>query len=424
MTQISEGTGFELIRRLVKGAADYHADLIVTVCPMCQLNLDAFQGAMNRYFKTAYHVPVLYFTQMMGLAFGQSAAALGIGAELVDARPALAKIGVEVPPPPEAEGAPKRKRDDKSLPMPKMPKQRGCGGAGGEAMKHSDEARVGVYVCHCGSNIAATVDVENVAQWAGENLPNVVVRARQQVHVLQPRPGVDREGHQGAGPDACRRGRLLAAPPRGNLPRRVPARGAEPVPVRHGLDPGAGLLGDLGPRRRHREGQGADLRRRASRHPQRAVGADPGRHQPERAGGRRRHRGHPGCAGDRRQRQPRLPGGARAVAGRAHGPVRQDFPHPGLLRLHPDAQDVQRRQPQEHHAVDLQRGRKGRRLHRQLHGEDPPAGAQGGDRAVHRLRRSARRSARRRSSTTYSRPVWATARRSTARSRRPSRSTR
>jgi len=123
MTQISEGTGFELIRQLVKGAADYHADMIVTVCPMCQLNLDAFQGAMNRYFKTNYQVPVLYFTQMIGLAFGKSAQELGIGAELVDARSALAKIGVEVPPSPEAEGAPKRKRDDKSLPMPKMSKQ-------------------------------------------------------------------------------------------------------------------------------------------------------------------------------------------------------------------------------------------------------------------------------------------------------------
>jgi heterodisulfide reductase subunit B len=120
MTQISEGTGFELIRRLVKGAADYHADAIVTLCPMCQLNLDAFQGAMNRYFKTSYHVPVLYFTQVMGLAFGLSAQKLAIGAELVDARPALAKIGVELPPPVAAEGAPKRRRDDKSLPMPSV----------------------------------------------------------------------------------------------------------------------------------------------------------------------------------------------------------------------------------------------------------------------------------------------------------------
>lgn len=36
------------------------------------------------------------------------------------------------------------------------------------------EPRVGVYVCHCGHNIAGTVDVEHVAEWA-LNLPNVVV---------------------------------------------------------------------------------------------------------------------------------------------------------------------------------------------------------------------------------------------------------
>lgn len=35
--------------------------------------------------------------------------------------------------------------------------------------------KVGVYVCHCGSNIAGMVDVEDVARWAGENLPDVVV---------------------------------------------------------------------------------------------------------------------------------------------------------------------------------------------------------------------------------------------------------
>ena len=33
-----------------------------------------------------------------------------------------------------------------------------------------EKERIGVYVCHCGSNIAGTVDVEEVAQWAGENL--------------------------------------------------------------------------------------------------------------------------------------------------------------------------------------------------------------------------------------------------------------
>jgi len=35
--------------------------------------------------------------------------------------------------------------------------------------------RIGVYVCHCGTNIAATVNVEEVARWAKENLPDVEV---------------------------------------------------------------------------------------------------------------------------------------------------------------------------------------------------------------------------------------------------------
>ena len=35
--------------------------------------------------------------------------------------------------------------------------------------------KIGVYVCHCGSNIAGKVDVEEIAQWAGENLDDVAV---------------------------------------------------------------------------------------------------------------------------------------------------------------------------------------------------------------------------------------------------------
>jgi len=37
-----------------------------------------------------------------------------------------------------------------------------------------EEVKIGVYVCHCGTNIAATVDVEEVAKYA-ETLPHVVV---------------------------------------------------------------------------------------------------------------------------------------------------------------------------------------------------------------------------------------------------------
>jgi len=35
--------------------------------------------------------------------------------------------------------------------------------------------KVGVYICHCGSNIAGIIDVEGLAEWAGENLEGVTV---------------------------------------------------------------------------------------------------------------------------------------------------------------------------------------------------------------------------------------------------------
>lgn len=128
MTQISPPVGFELIRRLVAGAEQVGADLMVTLCPMCQINVDAYQGEMNRYFGSHHRMPILFFTQLMGLAFGRDAADLGIGRELVDARPALARIGLEVP---AVESTEEQKaarieaahRRKQALPMPPMPDQ-------------------------------------------------------------------------------------------------------------------------------------------------------------------------------------------------------------------------------------------------------------------------------------------------------------
>jgi len=120
MTQISEDTALELIRRLLKNAADYNADMIVTLCPMCQLNLDAYQDAVNKHFGTNYHIPVLYFTQLMGLAFGLPENDLGFGKEFVDAKPVLEKIGTEAPKP----KAKKKRRPKEALPLPVLPEER------------------------------------------------------------------------------------------------------------------------------------------------------------------------------------------------------------------------------------------------------------------------------------------------------------
>lgn len=122
MSQIGPETAFELIRRIVAGADQYRADVIVTLCPMCQMNLDVFQGQMNAYFKTDYHIPVLFFTQLMGIAFGRGAEELGFGREFVSARPAMSRIGVETP---EPESGQPRPRKPEGLPMPPpLPKSR------------------------------------------------------------------------------------------------------------------------------------------------------------------------------------------------------------------------------------------------------------------------------------------------------------
>ena len=114
MTQIGPETAYELIRRLVSQATDFEADIMVTVCPMCQMNLDAYQGETNRFFGTKYHMPIVFFTQLMAVAFGIEPKHAGFGLELVSAKDALARIGVEAPVPAEAS----TRKKQEGLPMP------------------------------------------------------------------------------------------------------------------------------------------------------------------------------------------------------------------------------------------------------------------------------------------------------------------
>jgi heterodisulfide reductase subunit B len=89
MTQISEPQAFELIRRLLHNAEEYHADVILCLCPMCQLNLDAYQGRVNNFFNVHFTMPILYFTQLLGVAFGIDPKQLGFGKEIVPAWPTI-----------------------------------------------------------------------------------------------------------------------------------------------------------------------------------------------------------------------------------------------------------------------------------------------------------------------------------------------
>lgn len=129
MTQISPNTAFEMIGRLLSSAQEYKADVIVTVCPMCQLNLDAYQSEAIRYLHTHgqasdFKFPILFFTQLMGVAFGKDPKTLGFGREFVNAHQAMSRIGVETPVSEETAPQPRRKKQT-GLPMPAMPGQAG-----------------------------------------------------------------------------------------------------------------------------------------------------------------------------------------------------------------------------------------------------------------------------------------------------------
>ena len=89
MTQISEPQAFELIRRLLQSAVDYQADMILCMCPMCQLNMDAYQSGVNSHFGLNFKMPIIFFTQLLGVAFGIDPKTLGFGKEIVAASPVL-----------------------------------------------------------------------------------------------------------------------------------------------------------------------------------------------------------------------------------------------------------------------------------------------------------------------------------------------
>lgn len=86
----SEPVALELVHRILACADQGRADAIAIVCPLCNMNLEGYQGKVNKAFGTRYRLPVLPFTHFMGVAFGLPPKEIGLGQELVSAKQALA----------------------------------------------------------------------------------------------------------------------------------------------------------------------------------------------------------------------------------------------------------------------------------------------------------------------------------------------
>lgn len=82
----------KLSRKILDDAIKRGADAIVVACPMCHSNLDMRQVAIFKDDKERKPIPVLYLTELIGLAMGIEPKALGIDSHYIDVKPILAKI--------------------------------------------------------------------------------------------------------------------------------------------------------------------------------------------------------------------------------------------------------------------------------------------------------------------------------------------
>ena len=76
-----------LVGKLVGGAYEAGAQAMVTACPLCQVNLEMRQTEEPK-------MPIFYFTELLGLAFGLSDANHWWKRHLVDPRQVLRQFGL------------------------------------------------------------------------------------------------------------------------------------------------------------------------------------------------------------------------------------------------------------------------------------------------------------------------------------------
>lgn len=85
LTALNSGKILDLATRL-------GVDAIAVACPLCQMNLDLRQKQAARAMDEHFHLPILYFTQLMGIAMNIDAGHLGLDQLRVSANPILNKV--------------------------------------------------------------------------------------------------------------------------------------------------------------------------------------------------------------------------------------------------------------------------------------------------------------------------------------------
>ena len=76
----------EMIKGIIEAAYDHGADMIVTPCPVCQMNVEVYQDQINATYGTKFKMPVVYYSTLMAVAFGRSAKDAALNGQVIAAK--------------------------------------------------------------------------------------------------------------------------------------------------------------------------------------------------------------------------------------------------------------------------------------------------------------------------------------------------
>ena len=75
-----------MIKGIIEAAYDHGADMIVTPCPVCQMNVEVYQDQINQTFGTKFKMPVVYYSTLMSVAYGRSAKDAALNGQVIPAK--------------------------------------------------------------------------------------------------------------------------------------------------------------------------------------------------------------------------------------------------------------------------------------------------------------------------------------------------
>ncbi len=89
-----ESTAINLMAKIMKDALARGANCLVVTCPLCQLNLDAYQDKFCKKHGIQDRLPVYFITELIGLALGMDPDELQIDRHFIDGSKLFKELGL------------------------------------------------------------------------------------------------------------------------------------------------------------------------------------------------------------------------------------------------------------------------------------------------------------------------------------------